>query len=72
VFAQLREQRTNPKLTNQMKTTTKLTEKLQSAIEAMPTFAQRMAAEAILDLLIEGAISEREATRQLNVNGIEI
>lgn len=31
-----------------------------------------MAAEAILDLLVEGAISEREAKRQLAVNGINI
>ena len=55
-----------------MKTTTKLAEKLQAAIGTLPTFDQRMAAEGILDLLIEDAISEREATRQLKVNGIEI
>ncbi len=31
-----------------------------------------MAAEAVLELLIEGVISEREAKRQLAVNGINI
>jgi hypothetical protein len=31
-----------------------------------------MAAEAVLELLIEGVISEREAKRQLEVNGINI
>jgi len=46
--------------------------KIETIIETIPTYNQRMAAEAILDLLVEGAISEREAKRQLAVNGINI
>lgn len=46
--------------------------KIEIIIETLPTYHQRMAAEAILDLLVEGAISEREAKRQLAVNGINI
>ena len=46
--------------------------KIETIIETLPTYNQRMAAEAILDLLVEGAISEREAKRQLAVNGINI
>jgi hypothetical protein len=51
-----------------------LRNKLEAAVTnmALPNFNQRMAAEAILDLMIEGVISDREATRQLNVNGIEL
>jgi len=46
--------------------------KIETIIETLLTYNQRMAAEAILDLLVEGAISEREAKRQLAVNGINI
>ena len=46
--------------------------KIESIIETLPTYNQRMAAEAILELLTEGASGEREAKRQLAVNGINI
>lgn len=46
--------------------------KIKRIIENLPTYHQRMAAEGILDLLNEDAISEREAKRQLAVNGIHI
>jgi hypothetical protein len=46
--------------------------KIEIIIETLPTYNQRMAAEAILDLLVEGAINEREAKRQLAVNEINI
>lgn len=46
--------------------------KLESQIDKLPTFEKRMAAEGILGLLLEDAISEREAIRQLKVNGIVI
>jgi hypothetical protein len=51
-----------------------LRNKLEAAVNNMtlPTFNQRMAAEAILDFMIEGVISDREATRQLGANGIEL
>ena len=49
-----------------------LAERLQAAIKDLPTFAQRMAAEGILDLLMEDAISEREGIRQLKINGINL
>jgi hypothetical protein len=50
----------------------KLASKIQALIENLETVDQRFAAEGIADLLIEGVISEREAKRQLKVNGIEI
>ncbi len=51
---------------------TNMKNKIESIITILPTFNQRMAAEAVLELLIEGVISEREAKRQLAVNGINI
>ena len=51
---------------------TNMKNKIESIITILPTFNQRMAAEAVLELLIDGVISEREAKRQLAVNGINI
>lgn len=50
----------------------KLAQQIAEAINELPTFDQRMAAEAIMELLKEGVISEREAKRQLAANGIAI
>lgn len=50
----------------------KLIDLINSEIWNLQTQDQRWAAEAVADLLEEGAISEREARRQLATNGINL
>ena len=62
----------SPRATPNQPEPTNMKNKIESIITILSTFNQRMAAEAVLELLIEGVISEREAKRQLAVNGINI
>jgi len=61
--------KTTDQLSKNMKT---LEKQITASIEILPTFEQRMAAEGILELVIERAISKREAIRQLANNGITL